>query len=128
MSETREGTLISKENMQRGELQMSLMKLVAEQNREKFIEYNCDTDRLVLSEVKNGHFHVRAEIENFFKEDNLILNSISREDRELFYKEVERCKKMPSTHAFDIRVDWDNRGDEWYRVFMTSVAAGLADC
>ncbi len=122
MSDIKDMTLVSKERMQRGELQMSLMKMVAEQNREKFIEYDCDTDCFVISEVKNGHFHVKAEIENFFTQDNLVLNSISREDRDLFYKEVDRCRKTPSTHAFDIRIDWGNRGDEWYRVFMTSVA------
>ena len=122
MSETKEGILVSKEKMQKGELQMSLLKLVAEQNKEKFIEYDCETDCLVLSEVRNGHFYVRAEVENFLTQDNLVLNSISNEDRDLFYREVDRCRKNPSTFAFDIRIDWEERGDEWYRVFMTSVA------
>ena len=122
MSEIREDSLTNKERMQKGELQMALMKMVAEQNREKFIEYDCDADRFVISEVKNGNFHLKAEIENFFTQDNYVLNSISNEDRDLFYKEVDRCRKKPSTYAFDIRVDWENRGDEWYRVFMTSIA------
>jgi len=122
MSEIVEGMHINKEKEQKGELQMSLMKMVAEQNKEKFIEYDCEEDRFILSEIRNGHFFVRAEVENFFTQDNVVLNSIASEDRDVFYKEVDRCRKKPSTHAFDIRIDWEERGDEWYRVFMTSVA------
>lgn len=122
MSETQDLTLIGREYLQRGEVQMTLMKLVAEQNKEKFLEYDCGTDRLVISEVKNGKFVVRAEISNFFSEDNIVLNSLAEEDREMFFKEIERCKITPTTRAFDVRVEWEDRGKEWYRVFMTSLA------
>lgn len=122
MSDTQDLTLIGKEYLQRGELQMTLMKLVAEQNKEKFLEYDCGTDRLVISEVKNGKFVVRAELNNFFSEDNIVLNSLAEEDREMFFKEIERCKNTPTTRAFDVRIEWEDRGKEWYRVFMTSLA------
>ena len=122
MSETQDMTLIGKEYMQRGELQMTLMKLVAEQNREKFLEYDCETDRLVISEVKNGNFVVRAEINDFFSQDNIIISSVADEDRKMFYKEIERCRNTPSTRAFEVRIEWEANGYEWYRVFMTSLA------
>lgn len=122
MSETQDLTLIGKEYIQRGELQMTLMKMVAEQNKEKFLEYDCATDRLVISEVRNGVFVVKAEISNFFSEENEVVNSVTEEDREMFFKEIERCKNAPTTRVFDIHVEWENRGKEWYRVFMTSLA------
>ena len=70
MSETQDLTLIGREYIQRGELQMTLMKMVAEQSKEKFLEYDCATDRLVISEVRNGQFVVRAEISDFFSKEN----------------------------------------------------------
>ena len=122
MSETQDLTLIGREYLQRGELQMTLMKLIAEQNKEKFLEYDCGTDRLVISEVKNGQFVVQAEINNFFLEDNILLNYLADEDRDMFFKEIERCRNTPTTRAFDVRLEWGERGKEWYRVFMTSLA------
>jgi len=122
MSDTKDMTLVSKERMQRGELQMSLMKMVAEQNREKFVEYNCDTDYFVMSEVINGHFHVKREVDKFLGEENDVLNSIALEDREMFFKEVNKCLKQPFTRVFDVRIEWEDRDKEWYRIFMTSIA------
>lgn len=122
MSETQDLTLIGREYMQRGELQMTLMKMVAEQSKEKFLEYDCATDRLVISEVRNGQFVVRAEISDFFSKENAVVNSVAEEDRDMFFKEIERCKKSPMTRAFEVRIEWEDRGKEWYRVFMTSLA------
>ncbi len=122
MSEIEYMTLMSKELMQRGEIQSMLMKMVAEQNREKFIEYDIATDKLIMSEVKNGNVEIRAEIDNFFTADNVIMNSIEEEDKEVFFKEFERCKKSAASRVFDLRVDWQGRGNEWYRFFMVSLA------
>lgn len=122
MSVIKDSELVSKERMQRGGLQVTLMKMVAEQNREKFVEYNCDTDYFVMSEIINGHFHVKREVEHFLKRPNDVLNSIAMEDREMLFKEVERCMKSPYTRVFDMRIEWEGHDKEWYRVFMTSIA------
>lgn len=122
MSDTKDMTLISKEVVQRGEVYLMLVKMVAEQSREKFVEYDCTTDYMLMSEVVNGQFHTKLELNNFFAQENYVLNSIAEEDREMFYKEIERCKKHASSRVFDIRVDWENRGKQWYRIFLTSLA------
>ena len=47
---------IGKGEKQSEQLKVELMKLMAEQNAEKFLEYDRATDTIVLSELKDGKF------------------------------------------------------------------------
>lgn len=122
MSDKNEVTFINEVESERGARQLALMKMVAEQNCEKFITYDCETDHLVLSEIVDGRFVTQKEVNNFFTESNDILDGLTSEDREKFFEEIRLCLKEPRTSVFDIRVNWDGCEKRWYSVFMTSVA------
>ena len=61
----KEQTLIDKEILERGELQIALMKMMAEQNKEKFLEYDRTTDTAILSEIQDGRFTIMETVEGF---------------------------------------------------------------
>ncbi len=122
MAVIREEAVVSKERMQRGELQISLMKMVAEQNREKFMEYDRLTDTVVVSEVRNGHFHELEVIEGFAGEADLMLERIHHDDRALYRKKLQGCLSKPMHNVFEIRYILPETGlGRWYRVFLMSI-------
>lgn len=61
----RKETTVSTEVLERGELQLNLMKMIAEQGKEKFLEYYRETDTIVLSEIVDGKFNVLETVEGF---------------------------------------------------------------
>ena len=61
----RNETVVSTEALKRGELQLKLMKMIAEQGKEKFLEYYRDTDTIMLSEIVDGQFHVLEMVKGF---------------------------------------------------------------
>ena len=54
-----------KDKTNKNELKIELMKLMAERNKERFLEYDRATDTLVTSEIKDGKFQVIEAIDGF---------------------------------------------------------------
>ena len=46
-------------------LQLAILRVVAELNQEKFLEYDCDTDEAVFSIVSNGRFVVKEVMKDY---------------------------------------------------------------
>lgn len=103
------------------ELQMALVKVVAEQNHEKFLEYDCATDMAVMYLVSNGRFVVKEIIQDYVCKANMAFNRIVEEDRELYCKEFMRCLKKQSSTVFDVRYYDENGQENWHRVFLVSL-------
>lgn len=114
--------IVSKEQLERGELQMSLMKMVAEQNKEMFLEYDCKTDTVVSSSIVNGQFNEIERITGYYSKNNLSVSHIAEEDKELYRKEVERCLKRPMSRVIEVRYLTDDGKKIWHRMYLASVA------
>lgn len=114
-------TLISNEILERGELQLGLMKMIAEQGRDKFIEYYRETDTVILSEIRDGHFYALEKVEGFISHQNMVLNRIYEKDQAMYRKEIQTCLARPKHSVFDIRYMVPDVGPRWYRMFLMSV-------
>ncbi len=122
MLDTKEKTLEGLENLRDEKLQIALMKIVAEQNQEKFLEYDCATDMAVFYVVSNGQFAIKEVIMDFRKEEEHIYSRVASEDRELYRREIERCLQKPLSRVFDVRYLNDKGEKNWHRVFLVSIA------
>ena len=118
----REETVISNKVLERGELQLSLMKMMAEQNHDKFMEYYRENDTVILSEVRDGRFCEIEIVEGFISRENMVLNRIYEKDQDMYRKEIQKCLAHPKHGVFDVRYMIPDFGPRWYRVFLMSVA------
>lgn len=111
------------ENLQDEKLQIALMKLVAEQNHEKFLEYDCATDVALFYVVSNGRFEVKEVMLDFrANKEEQIYARVAPEDRELYSKELKNCLKKPLSRVFDVRYLDENGEKNWHRVYLVSIA------
>ena len=117
----RKETVVSTEILERGELQLRLMKMVAEQGKEKFLEYYRDTDTIMLSEIIDGKFHVLETVEGFISREDMVLDRIYEKDRSMYRKEIQMCLAKPRNSVFDVRYMIPDFGPRWYRFFLMSV-------
>lgn len=113
--------LVNKELLERGELQLSLMKMMAEQSHDKFLEYYRDTDTVILSEIVDGKFHVLETIENYISKEDMIISRIYEQDKALYRHQIQVCLNKPCSSVFDVRYMIPEFGPRWYRVFLLSV-------
>lgn len=114
-------TVVSNEILERGELQLSLMKMMAEQSHDKFMEYDREKDTLILSEVQDGRFHVLDTIEGFISREGMILGRIYEKDQDMYRREIQVCLAQPKHSVFDIRYMVPDFGPRWYRTYLMSV-------
>lgn len=110
-------------------LQMELMNIISEQNREKFLEYDVVADVTTISEIKNGQLQVMEKMEGFISQEKMGLPYVLEEDQAVYKKNVERCMNKANTVVFDVRFLFPGRQAEWHRVFLMSVTdeAGVVD-
>ena len=60
--------------------QTELLKVIAEQNHEKMLEYDVESDAIIVYNVMNGQYVEEKYIENYIKGDLFGRNFISEED------------------------------------------------
>lgn len=119
---TKEKTVESLENLQDEKLQIALMKVVAEQNDEKFLEYDCASDVALFYVVKNGRFVVKEVMIDFrAKKEEQVYARVAPEDRELYAQELRRCLQKPLSRVFDVRYLDENDEKNWHRVYLVSI-------
>lgn len=108
-------------NDNRGELKISLMKLMAERNHEKFLEYDRATDTIVMSEIKDGEFHALETVEGFVSKADMVLDRIYEADKANYRVHIQKCMQFPSEYTLDLRYIVPEIGPRWYRMFLLSV-------
>ncbi len=113
--------VVDKEILERGELQLNLMKVMAEESHDKFLEYYRENDTIILSEIQEGHFHVMETVENFISRENMVLNRIYEKDQDLYRKQIQACLRKPTQSVFEVRYVIPNVGPRWYRMYLMSV-------
>lgn len=117
----RNKTTITTDMLERGELQLNLMKMIAEQGKEKFLEYSRDTDTIMLSEIIDGKFHILETVEGFISREDMVLGRIYEKDQSMYRKQIQVCLAAPTNSVFDIRYIVPGIGPRWYRMFLMSV-------
>ena len=117
----RNETVVSTEVLERGELQLNLMKMIAEQGKEKFLEYYRDTDTVILSEIVDGKFNVLEKIDGFISREDMVLSRIYEKDQAMYRREIQTCLAQPRNSVFDVRYMIPDFGPRWYRFFLMSV-------
>lgn len=115
------GKLEEKELLEHGELQVSLMKMIAEQGHEKFLEYHRDRDIVMISEIVDGKFQVIETVEEYISKKDMIIDRIYEQDKALYRQQIQMCLSNPSQSVFDVRYMIPEMGPRWYRVFLLSV-------
>lgn len=70
------------------EKQNELLRVVAEQNHERLIEYDVKEDRAVVYAIENDRFEVLFDIEDYVKKNHYGSVFIDPEDKKVF---AERC-------------------------------------
>ena len=123
MENTEEKRLDSLENLQDEKLQIALMKIVAEQNHEKFLEYDCASDVALFYVVSNGRFVIKEVMMDFrANKEEQIYARVAPEDRGIYGQELRRCMQKPTSRVFDIRYLDENGEKKWHRVYLVSIA------
>ncbi|MBQ6844504.1 MAG: EAL domain-containing protein [Agathobacter sp.] len=113
---------LGKGEANKDELKIVLMKLMAEQNNEKFLEYDRATDTVVLSEVKDGKFQELEVVEGFVSAQDIVTDRIHETDKSLYRKMIQTCLRSPKDFSFEVRYNVPDLGPRWYRMFILSVA------
>lgn len=112
---------IKKEELNEDELKISLMKLMAEQNRDRFLAYDRATDVVVLSEVRDGQFQVMERVEGFLSKEDIESHRIYEQDKDLYRKQIQTCLAKPLNTAFDVRYMVPDFGPKWFRMHLLSI-------
>ena len=106
---------------EKGALQIEILKMMAEQNHEKFLEYDRATDTMVLSEIKDGKFQPLEVVEQCLASDELGANRIYEKDKLMYRRHLQRCLNSPSHCEFEVRYMIPGEGPRWYRMFVLSI-------
>lgn len=112
---------IGKGEKQNDELKIALLKMVAEQNNEKFLEYDRATDTIVLSEIKDGKFHELEVVEGFVSSLDIVTDRIHEADKLIYRRNIQTCLSAPSDFSFEVRYNVPGFGYKWYRMFLQSI-------
>lgn len=108
---------------QRGEeANRELLKVIAEQNQEKILEYDTLSDEAVVYKIVNGQFVTLYQVSGYVDEEKYGKVFVAPEDMKTFQKSIRACLKKPSHVTVDVRfVEKKGKKSEWNRCYMASV-------
>ena len=110
------------DGLRQAELKITLMKLIAEQNHEKYMEYDRATDEMIISEIIDGEFQVLEVIPDFVVKADMVLDRIYEADKSIYRNEIRQCLAQQMDSKIDVRYIIPGVGPRWFRVFLMSVA------
>lgn len=85
------------------QIQFELMKIIAEQEQERFFEYDKKTDRAILYKVVNGNYTVIENFEKYQKNIDSYLFEYDKKDAITYKKALQKCLKKTCNVVFEIR-------------------------
>ena len=104
------------------EKQNELLRVVAEQNHERLIEYDVKEDRAVVYAIENDRFEVLFDIEDYVKKNHYGSVFIDPEDKKVFRRAMHACLQKERTVTVDVRYCEKENQPEWYRFYLVSIA------
>ena len=103
------------------EKQNELLRVVAEQNHERLIEYDVKEDRAVVYAIENDRFEVLFDIEDYVKKNHYGSVFIDPEDKKVFRRAMHACLQKEGTVTVDVRYCEKENQPEWYRFYLVSI-------
>ena len=100
------------------EKQNELLRVVAEQNHERLIEYDVKEDRAVVYAIENDRFEVLFDIEDYVKKNHYGSVFIDPEDKKVFRRAMHACLQKEGTVTVDVRYCEKENQPEWYRFYL----------
>ena len=107
------------------EKQNELLRVVAEQNHERLIEYDVKEDRAVVYAIENDRFEVLFDIEDYVKKNHYGSVFIDPEDKKVFRRAMHACLQKEGTVTVDVRYCEKENQPEWYRFYLVSIAEDI---
>lgn len=105
-----------------GLLQLELLKVVAEQQQENFLEYDVETDTASILRLVNGQFVEQEVLRDYCANEEVSFSRLAEEDRAAYKKLLQKCIKTPRRAALDLRMVNPKGEKIWYRLFIISIA------
>lgn len=102
--------------------QLNLLKIVAEQNHERILEYDVRADYAKVYGIIDGAFEIIHEVSDYIKEDNIGKYFNDAESEERYRQALNSCLIAPDHQLIDIQYRRNDGEAEWYRVHLVSVA------
>ncbi|MCM1283963.1 MAG: EAL domain-containing protein [Muribaculaceae bacterium] len=102
-------------------LQQDLLKVIAEQNKEKLLEYDVASDTAVIYYVKNGRFEKENTVGDYVKGRHFGTTFIREESRPAYLRAFRACLKKPSHRIVDIKCALPGKAVEWHRLYLVSM-------
>ncbi len=99
-----------------------LLKVIAEQNQEKILEYDGVSDEALIYKVVNGQFVTLYQISGYVRKKRFGEIFIVPEDRKSYQKAIRACIKKPAHMIIDARFIEKGKKPEWHRFYLVSVA------
>ena len=112
---------LGKKATQEGRMQIDIMKMMAEQNDEKFLEYDRVTDTIMMSEIRDGKFCTLETVEGFTSKADFEMGRIYDADKKLYRTQLQTCLQAPTQSVFELRYIVPEYGPRWYRMFLLSM-------
>lgn len=112
---------LGKVDDKKDELKIALMKRIAEQNQERFVEYDRATDTIVLSQIVDGKFQPMEMIEGFVSTHDIATERMHEDDKLLYRRNIQNCLSSPKEISFELRYNVPDFGHRWYRMYLLSV-------
>lgn len=112
----------SKEADQQMNEEFNLLKVVAEQNHERILAYEVDTDIVRMYSVVNGAFEIIHEVQQYLKGDNIGKYFIEPEDTEIYRKAINACLLRPCQQRIEVHYRDKGQQPEWYSAYLVSTA------
>ena len=106
------------------EKQNELLRVIAEQNHEKLIQYDAIEDRALVYAIENGQFILLFDIADYVKENHYGSVFIDPEDKKVFRRAIQACLQKEQTAVVDVHYCGKNETPQWYRFYIVSIADG----
>ena len=100
--------------------QNELLRLIAEQNHEKLMVYDVETDRINVYAVEDDWFVTIYDIAGYVKGNQYGTVFIHPEDKKVFRNAIRTCLKQETSITVDARYQEKGAQAEWYRFYLVS--------
>lgn len=112
---------MGKQNQSGEKANSELLKVIAEQNHEKILEYDVATDEVAIYTVVNGQYVTLYTLSEYVEKKQFGEVFIEPADKKGYQKAIRSCLKKPTHTIIDARFIEKGKKPEWHRFYLVSV-------
>lgn len=99
-----------------------LLKVIAEQNHEKILQYDIKSDEMVVYSVVQGQFVTLYRTQEYIEQKRFGSVFVAPEDKKNFQKAIRTCLSKPTHTVVDARfIEHKGADPEWHRFYLVSM-------